>query len=93
MLGSHLFITKLTNKTMKKIVNVVCYAVIVVLGIVCLLGIFAVPNDNLPLSDFVYILVSTKVIGVGVGWILVRLIKRWESKGMISEITKLYNEF
>ena len=78
---------------MKKIVNVVCYAVIVVLGIVCLLGIFAVPNDNLPLSDFVYILVSTKVIGVGVGWILVRLIKRWESKGMISEITKLYNEF
>lgn len=78
---------------MKKIVNIICYAVIAVLGIVCLLGIFAVPNDNLPLSDFVYILVSTKVIGVGVGWILARLIKRWESKGMIPEITKLYNEF
>ena len=38
---------------MKKIVNVICYAVIAVLGIVCLLGIFAVPDDNLPLSDFV----------------------------------------
>ena len=50
---------------MKKIVNVICYAVIAVLGIVCLLGIFAVPNDNLPLSDFVYILVSSKVIGIG----------------------------
>ena len=78
---------------MKKIVNVVCYAVIVVLGIVCLLGIFAVPNDNLPLSDFVYILVSSKVIGIGAGWILARLVKRWEAKGTIAEITKLYNEF
>lgn len=78
---------------MKKIVNVICYAVIAVLGIVCLLGIFAVPNDNLPLSDFVYILVSSKVIGIGAGWILARLVKRWEAKGTIPEITKLYNEF
>ena len=78
---------------MKKIVNVICYAVIAVLGIVCILGIFAVPNDNLPLSDFVYILVSSKVIGIGAGWILARLVKRWEAKGTIPEITKLYNEF
>lgn len=54
---------------MKKIVNVICYAVIAVLGIICLLGIFAVPDDNLPLSDFVYILVSSKVIGIGAGWL------------------------
>ena len=78
---------------MKKTVNVICYAVIAVLGIVCLLGIFAVPDDNLPLSDFVYILVSSKVIGIGAGWILARLVKRWEAKGTIPEITKLYNEF
>ena len=78
---------------MKKIVNVICYAVIAVLGIVCLLGIFAVPDDNLPLSDFVYILVSSKVIGIGAGCILARLVKRWEAKGTIPEITKLYNEF
>ena len=78
---------------MKKIVNVICYAVIAVLGIVCLLGIFAVPNDNLPLSDFVYILVSSKVIGIGAGWIRARQLKRWEAKGTIPEITKLYNEF
>lgn len=78
---------------MKKIVNVICYAVIAVLGIICLLGIFSVPDDNLPLSDFVYILVSTKVIGIGAGWILARLVKRWEAKGTIPEITKLYNEF
>ena len=78
---------------MKKIVNVICYAVIAVLGIVCLLGIFAVPDDNLPLSDFVYILVSSKVIGIGAGWILARLVKRWEAKGTIPDITKLYNEF
>lgn len=78
---------------MKKIVNVICYAVIAVLGIVCLLGIFAVPDDNLPLSDFVYILVSSKVIGIGAGWILARLVKRWEAKGTMPEITKLYNEF
>lgn len=78
---------------MKKIVNVICYAVIAVLGIVCLLGIFAVPDDNLPLSDFVYVLVSSKVIGIGAGWILARLVKRWEAKGTIPEITKLYNEF
>ncbi len=78
---------------MKKIVNVICYAVIAVLGIICLLGIFSVPDDNLPLSDFVYILVSSKVIGIGAGWILARLVKRWEAKGTIPEITKLYNEF
>lgn len=78
---------------MKKIVNVICYAVIAVLGIICLLGIFAVPDDNLPLPDFVYILVSSKVIGIGAGWILARLVKRWEAKGTIPEITKLYNEF
>lgn len=78
---------------MKKIVNVICYAVIAVLGIVCLLGIFAVPDDNLPMSDFVYVLVSSKVIGIGAGWILARLVKRWEAKGTIPEITKLYNEF
>lgn len=78
---------------MKKIVNVICYAVIAVLGIICLLGLFAVPDDNLPLSDFVYILVSSKVIGIGAGWILARLVKRWEAKGTIPEITKLYNEF
>lgn len=78
---------------MKKIVNVICYAVIAVLGIICLLGIFAVPDDNMPLSDFVYILVSSKVIGIGAGWILARLVKRWEAKGTIPEITKLYNEF
>lgn len=66
---------------MKKIVNVICYAVIAVLGIICLLGIFSVPDDNLPLSDFVYILVSSKVIGIGAGWILARLVKRWEAKG------------
>lgn len=63
------------------------------LGIICLLGIFSVPDDNLPLSDFVYILVSSKVIGIGAGWILARLVKRWEAKGTIPEITKLYNEF
>lgn len=78
---------------MKKIVNVICYAVIAVLGIICLLGIFSVPDDNLPLSDFVYILVSSKVIGIGAGWILARLVKCWEAKGTIPEITKLYNEF
>lgn len=78
---------------MKKIVNVICYAVIAVLGIICLLGIFSVPDDNPPLSDFVYILVSSKVIGIGAGWILARLVKRWEAKGTIPEITKLYNEF
>lgn len=78
---------------MKKIVNVICYAVIAVLGIICLLGIFAVPDDNPPLPDFVYILVSSKVIGIGAGWILARLVKRWEAKGTIPEITKLYNEF
>lgn len=78
---------------MKKIVNVICYAVIAVLGIICLLGIFAVPDYNLPLPDFVYILVSSKVIGIGAGWILARLVKRWEAKGTIPEITKLYNEF
>lgn len=78
---------------MKKIVTNYRYYLIVVLGLVCMLGIFGVPADDLPFADFVYILVSSKVIGLGAGWILARLVKRWEAKGTIPEITKIYNKF
>lgn len=78
---------------MKKIVTNYRYYIMAFLGLVAMLGIFAVPANNLPAKDWIYVLVSSKVIGIGAGWILARLVKRWEAKGTIPEITKLYNEF
>lgn len=71
---------------MKKILSNYRYYVLVALITVALFGIFAVPVDDLPLAQWYYTLISSKVIGFGAGYIIAKLIKRWEAKGTIPEL-------
>lgn len=77
---------------MKKIVTNYRYYVMTALCLVTIMGIFAVPAEDLPQGTWFYVLVSSKVIGLGAGWILCHLAKCWQAKGKIPEIAHL-NEF
>lgn len=78
---------------MIKIVTNYRYYVLFVLMMIAILGIFAVPIDDQPLANWIYCLVSSKVIGLGAGWIAAKLTKRWEAKGSIPELSNSINNF
>lgn len=78
---------------MKKILANYRYYVLVVLATIAILGIFAVPVDNLPFAQWCYTLISSKVIGFGAGYIIAKLIKRWEAKGTIPELMDAANNY
>lgn len=67
------------------------YYVLAVIITVAIIGIFAVPNDDLPLNNWIYTLVSSKAIGFAAGYIAARLIKRWERLGTIPELINTVN--
>ena len=71
---------------MKKIFTNYRYYVLFVLATVAIFGIFSVPVENLPFAQWCYTLISSKVIGFGAGYIIAKLIKRWEAKGTIPEL-------
>lgn len=72
---------------MKKILLNYRYYVLVFLAIVAILGIFAVPIDELPFTYWCYTLISSKVVGFAAAYIFVKLINRWEKLGTIPEFT------
>lgn len=78
---------------MKKILSNYRYYVLVVLATIAILGIFAVPVDDLPFAQWCYTLISSKVIGFGAGYIIAKLIKRWEAKGTIPELMDAANNY
>ncbi len=78
---------------MKKILTNYRYYVLVVLATVAMLGIFSVPNDNLPVANWYYTLISSKVIGFVAAYITARLIKRWENLGTIPELINAVNNY
>lgn len=63
---------------MKKIFTNYRYYVLLVLGLIALIGIMAVPAENLPKFYWLYVLVSTKLIGFTAVYVFARLVKRWE---------------
>lgn len=71
---------------MKKILTNYRYYVLFVLAAIAVLGIFSVPVDDLPFMQWLYTLVSSKVIGFGAGYIIAKLTKRWEKLGTIPEL-------
>lgn len=71
---------------MKKILTNYRYYVLFVLVTVAMFGIFSVPVADLPFAQWCYTLISSKVIGFGTGYIIAKLIKRWEAKGTIPEL-------
>ena len=78
---------------MIKILTNYRYYVLFVLMSIAILGIFSVPIEDQPLANWIYCLLSSKIIGVGAGWIAAKLYKRWEAKGSIPELSNSINNF
>lgn len=78
---------------MKAILKNYRYYVLAVLLIVAMTGIFAVPADELPPSNWFYTLISSKAIGFSAGYAIARLTKRWERLGTIPELINAINNY
>ncbi len=78
---------------MKKIICNYRYWVLLIMGTIAMLGIMAVPVDELPFLSRVYVLVSSKLIAVAAGYIFHRLYLRWEKRGTIEELTKFVSNY
>lgn len=78
---------------MKKIICNYRYWVLLILGTIAMLGIMAVPADELPFTSWLYTLVSSKLIAVASGYIFHRLYLRWEKRGTIDELTDFVSNY
>lgn len=78
---------------MKKIICNYRYWVLMLLGTIAMVGIMAVPADELPINSWVYVLVSSKLIAVAAGYIFHRLYLRWEKRGTIAELTDFITNY
>lgn len=78
---------------MKKIICNYRYLVLMVLGTIAMVGTMAVPADELPITSWVYVLVSSKLIAVAAGYIFRRLYLRWEKRGTIDELTNFVSNY
>ena len=78
---------------MKKIICNYRYWVLMVLSTVAMVGIMAVPADELPITSWVYVLVSSKLIAVAAGYVFHRLYLRWEKRGTIAELTDFITNY
>ena len=58
-----------------------------------MLGIMAVPADELPITSWVYVLISSKLIAVAAGYVFHRLYLRWEKRGTIAELTDFITNY
>lgn len=78
---------------MKKIICNYRYWVMLILAVIAVLGIMAVPADEVPFTSWLYMLVSSKLIAVAAGYIFSRLYLRWESRGTIDELTNFVSDY
>lgn len=78
---------------MKKVITNYRYWLLLIIGFVAFIGTFAVPNNDLDLAAFAWVMFSTKAVGFGAFYIMYRLIKRWEKRGTIPELTDFTNDF
>ena len=78
---------------MKKIICNYRYWVLLILGTIVMLGIMAVPADELPFTSWFYTLVSSKLIAVAAGYIFHHLYFRWEKRGTIEELTNFVSNY
>lgn len=78
---------------MKKILSNYRYYVLVVLATVIICGVMAVPNEALPKANYIYTLISSKVIGFLAAYITAKLIARWKRLGTIPELMNAVNNY
>ncbi|TGY07108.1 hypothetical protein [Bacteroides acidifaciens] len=77
----------------KKIISNYRYWLLLIIGFVATIGTFSVPEDGLPLLSWLWVLISTKVIGLGAFYLFYVLVERWEKRGTIPELTQFTKEF
>lgn len=73
---------------MKSIITNYRYYVLLLLLAVTIIGLFAVPADDLPKAYWFYVLISSKLIALGAAALISKLTRRWEAKGTIPELTQ-----
>ena len=73
---------------MKKILANYRYYVLAALVAIAMIGILSEPSECLSAKDWFCILISSKVIGFSALYIMAKLVRRWERKGTIPELTK-----
>ena len=78
---------------MKKIICNYRYWVLLILGTIVMLGIMAVPADELPFTSWFYTLLSSKLIAVAAGYIFHHLYLRWKKRGNIEELTNFVSNY
>ena len=78
---------------MKKIICNYRYWVLLILGTIAMLGVMAVPADELPFTSWFYTLVSSKLIAVAAGYIFHRLYLRWKKRETIDELTNFVSNY
>lgn len=69
------------------------YWLLLIVASVAFIGVFAVPQDELPLLSWLWVLVSTKAVGFAAFYLFGRLVNRWEKRGTIPELTKFTEDF
>lgn len=72
---------------MKNILTNYRYYVLTILTLIAIFCIFSAPSEELPCAAWYYALISSKVIGFSAAYLDVKLIRRWEKKGTIPELT------
>lgn len=77
---------------MKSVVTNWRYYVLASLAFVAALGIFAVPEEHLPLAAWFGILLASKAVGAAAFCGLLKLIIVWDGQGLIPELSNLIKE-
>jgi hypothetical protein len=65
------------------------YYLLIAFSAVAFIGICGTPDESLNAFAWVWVLLTSKIIGFGSGYLAYRLFKRWEAQGTIPEMTKL----
>ena len=68
------------------------YYVMIIVGLVAILGLFSIPNENLSLMRWAWMLLVSKSIGFGVAYILYKIVNHWDSKNLVPELSKMIKE-
>ena len=68
------------------------YYVMIIVGLVVILGLFSIPNENLSIMRWAWMLLVSKSIGFGSAYILYKIVNNWDSKNLVPELSKMIKE-
>lgn len=77
---------------MKAIITNYRYWVLTVLGFIIIIGLIAIPQDDIDTLSYFAILFSTKLVALIALIIYFVLYVHWEDNGKIRELTSIVNE-